>query len=224
VSVWDNTPSATRRGRNVSVPNLSPDVFADGPRASQYTPARPTSHQIWYCHVTAASRIVPHPFLGISVSDFRKFKCTTHKNFRECVVYHTLFECVGNATCSQSVFLPECLGRHNRGPDGVAAWNQEGARRTEGKGVLCAGQALCPSRVRFTLNSTVLVYIRGFAVKFYVESRTIGITRVEDLIATTRYSKLRNPPPPSSQHGCSWCGCRGIAKNACTVALSQWPS
>jgi len=32
------------------------------------------------------------------VSDFRKFKCTTHKFFRECVVSHTLFECVGNAT------------------------------------------------------------------------------------------------------------------------------
>ena len=39
-----------------------------------------------------------NPFLGISVSDFRKFKCTTHKNFRECVGYHTLLECVGNAT------------------------------------------------------------------------------------------------------------------------------
>jgi len=38
------------------------------------------------------------PFLGIAVSDFRKFKCTTHKNFRECVVSHTLLECGGNAT------------------------------------------------------------------------------------------------------------------------------
>ena len=48
----------------------------------------------WDCHVTAAARIVPHPFLGISLSDFRKLKCTTHKIFRECVVSHTL----GNAT------------------------------------------------------------------------------------------------------------------------------
>jgi len=47
---------------------------------------------------TSPARIVPHPFLGISVSDFRKFKCTTHKIFRECVVSHTLLECVGNAT------------------------------------------------------------------------------------------------------------------------------
>jgi len=29
---------------------------------------------------------------------FRKFKCTAHKKFREWVVCHTLFECVGNAT------------------------------------------------------------------------------------------------------------------------------
>jgi len=41
VSVWDNTPSA---GSNVAVPNLPPDVLADGPRARQYTPAQPTSH------------------------------------------------------------------------------------------------------------------------------------------------------------------------------------
>jgi len=38
------------------------------------------------------------PFLGISASDFRKFKCTTHQKFRECVVSHTLLDCVGNAT------------------------------------------------------------------------------------------------------------------------------
>jgi len=68
---------------------------------------RPVCKNIWReigdCHVTAAARIVPHPFLGISVSDFRKFKCTrlyhTQKNC-EFVVSHTLFECVGNATCS----------------------------------------------------------------------------------------------------------------------------
>ena len=35
VSVWDNTPSVTRRGSNMAVPNLPPDVLADGPRASQ---------------------------------------------------------------------------------------------------------------------------------------------------------------------------------------------
>ena len=28
---------------------------------------------------------------GLSVSDFRKFKCTTHKFFRDFVVSHTLF-------------------------------------------------------------------------------------------------------------------------------------
>jgi len=48
------------------------------------------SGEIGDCHVTAAARVVPHPFLGISVSDFRKFKCTTHKKFRECVVSHIL--------------------------------------------------------------------------------------------------------------------------------------
>ena len=48
-------------------------------------------------------RIVPHPFLGISVSDFRKFKCTTHKKFRECVVSHTLLECVGYHTLLECV-------------------------------------------------------------------------------------------------------------------------
>jgi len=60
-------------------------VLPDGPRASQYTPAQPTSHrgEIWDCHVTAAARIVPHPFLGISVSDVQKFKGTTRKKFRE---------------------------------------------------------------------------------------------------------------------------------------------
>jgi len=45
VSVWDNTPLATRRGSNVAVLNLPPDVLADGPRARQYTPARPTSRR-----------------------------------------------------------------------------------------------------------------------------------------------------------------------------------
>jgi len=45
VSVWDNTPSATKRGSNVEFPNLPPDVLADGPRASKYTPDRPTSHR-----------------------------------------------------------------------------------------------------------------------------------------------------------------------------------
>jgi len=40
-------------------------------------------------------------FGPISVSDFRKFKCTTHKFFHECVVSHTLKECVGNATRRQ---------------------------------------------------------------------------------------------------------------------------
>ena len=62
---------------------------------------RPVCKNIWReigdCHVTAAARIVPHPFLGISVSGFRKFKCTTHEIFRECVVSHTLtnfFVCV----------------------------------------------------------------------------------------------------------------------------------
>jgi len=49
-------------------------------------------------HVTSSARIVPLQFLGIAVSDFRKFRCTTHKKFRECVVSHTLLECVGNAT------------------------------------------------------------------------------------------------------------------------------
>jgi len=46
---------------------------------------RPVCKNIWGeigdCHVTAAARIVPHPFLGISVSDFRKFKCTHTKKF-----------------------------------------------------------------------------------------------------------------------------------------------
>jgi len=64
-------------------------------RASTRQLGQPPVGGVWYCHVTAAARIVPRPFLGISVSDFRKF---THKNFRECVVSHTLFECVGNAT------------------------------------------------------------------------------------------------------------------------------
>ena len=59
---------------------LPPDVLADGPRASQYTPDGGGDE----CHVTSAARIVLHPFLEISVSDFRKFRCTTHKNFREC--------------------------------------------------------------------------------------------------------------------------------------------
>ena len=63
---------------------------------------RPVCKNIWGeigdCHVTAAARIVPHPFLGISVSDFRKFNCTTHNFFQEFVVSHTLLECVGNAT------------------------------------------------------------------------------------------------------------------------------
>ena len=63
---------------------------------------RPVCKNIWGeigdCQVTATARIVPYPFLGISVSDFRKFKCTTHKNFRDCVVSHTFLECVGNAT------------------------------------------------------------------------------------------------------------------------------
>jgi len=36
---------ATRRGSNVAVPNLPPDVLTDGPRARQYTPARPTSRR-----------------------------------------------------------------------------------------------------------------------------------------------------------------------------------
>ena len=81
--MWDDAGG----GCNVAVPNLPPDALADGPRASQYTPAQPG--EIGDYHVTGAARIVPHPFLGISVSDFRKFKCTTHKNFREYVVYHT---------------------------------------------------------------------------------------------------------------------------------------
>ena len=34
VSVWDNTPPVTRRGSNMVVPNLSPDMIADGHRAS----------------------------------------------------------------------------------------------------------------------------------------------------------------------------------------------
>ena len=77
----------------MAVPNPPPDVLADGRRASQYTPPQPTSRRgIGDCHGTAAALIVPHPFLGISVSDFRTFKCTTHKFFRECVVSHTLLE------------------------------------------------------------------------------------------------------------------------------------
>ena len=51
---------------------------------------RPVCKNIWGeigdWHVTAAARIVPHPYLGISVSDFRKFKCTTPKNFLEYVL------------------------------------------------------------------------------------------------------------------------------------------
>ena len=45
VSVWDNTPLVTRRGSNMAVPNLPPDVLADRPRVHQYTPARPTSRR-----------------------------------------------------------------------------------------------------------------------------------------------------------------------------------
>ena len=37
--MWDDAGG----GCNVAVPNLPPDVLADGPRASQYTPAQPTS-------------------------------------------------------------------------------------------------------------------------------------------------------------------------------------
>ena len=66
---------------------------------------RPVCKNIWGeigdSHVTAAARIVPHPFLGISVSHFRKFKCTTRKNFRECEGYHTLFECVVSLTLTK---------------------------------------------------------------------------------------------------------------------------
>jgi hypothetical protein len=139
----------------------------------------------------------------------------------------------------------------------VAAWRQEGAGHTDGKGVLCAGQALCLPRVRFTLNSTVhlrskiLRRIRsGLCTgKFQITAAPAATANASEasrrahschaarqtcwreqlaspvlrtcLITTTRYGKSRNPPPPSSQHGCSWCGCRGIAKHARTVALSR---
>ena len=99
--MWDNAGGAC----NVAVPNFPPDVLSDGPRASQYTLARPIG-EIGYCHVIAAARIVPLPFLGISVSDLRKFKCTTHKKNRECVVSHTLLECVGNATRLHQYYIP----------------------------------------------------------------------------------------------------------------------
>jgi len=56
---------------------------------------------------------------------------------------------------SQSDLLPECLGRYDKGPDGVADWQQEGAGHTKGKDLLCAGSALCPPRVRFMSTSTV---------------------------------------------------------------------
>ena len=88
VSVWDNTPWATRRDCNVAVPNPPPDVLVDRPRAHQYTPTQPTS-----CRGglgTATLQPPPASSTPISASDFRKFKSTTHKKFRECVVSHTL--------------------------------------------------------------------------------------------------------------------------------------
>jgi len=39
--VWDDAGG----GCNLAVPNLPPDVLTDGPRASQYTPAQPTSRR-----------------------------------------------------------------------------------------------------------------------------------------------------------------------------------
>ena len=79
VSVWNNTPSATRRGSNEAVRNLPPDVLADGPRARQYTPARPTSRR---------GRLGTATLLPLFVA--------------EGVLSHTLtFECVGQ--CSWKV-------------------------------------------------------------------------------------------------------------------------
>jgi len=81
---------------------ISPEMFLQTGlgRASTRQLSQPLSGEIGDRRVTAAARIVPQPFLGISVSVFPKFKCTTHKNFREFVVSHTLLECLANATLS----------------------------------------------------------------------------------------------------------------------------
>ena len=88
-SVWDNTPSATRTTNNVAVPNLPPDVLQAGlGRASTRQLSQPPARGDWV--LPRYSRRPHHP-TPISVSDFRKFKNTTHK-VRSChlMVYYVI--------------------------------------------------------------------------------------------------------------------------------------
>jgi len=62
------------------------------------------------------------------------------------------------------------------------------------------------------------------AGKTYCRARWASFVLRTCLIATTRYGRSRNQPLPNSQHGCSCCRRRGIAKPARTVTLSRRPS
>jgi len=72
VSVWDNTPSATRSGSNLAVPNL-PQMFLQTGlgRASTRQLSQLSLGGDW---VLPRYSCLPHRPTPISVSDFRKFK------------------------------------------------------------------------------------------------------------------------------------------------------